>query len=121
MLVTTRHANVVAGSPRLAVGDFETDEAVQLLRDWVDPDRVVEQGRLEELAAACGHHPLALALNGAILRDGYEVDDLIGMLEDAADLSFADNSSFDYEYATVYKALDRHGRGRSHDQSGPEE
>ena len=105
VLVTTRQAGILAGSPRLLVGDFGVEEALQFLTDWVGSRREIERSALAALVAECGRHPLALALNGAMLEKGHDVQDLVDMLA-AADLQFAEDASVDYAYSTVFKTLD---------------
>jgi hypothetical protein len=105
VLVTTRQAAILAGTARLVVEDFGFEEALQFLTDWASADSNIERSSLEELVSVSGRHPLALALNGAMLEKGHDLPDLVAMLT-GADLQFAEDPSFDYAYSTVFKALD---------------
>jgi DNA-binding SARP family transcriptional activator len=91
-IVTSRNrlAGLVArdGASRISLDVLRPDESVELLRrrlgaDLVDRD--VEQVR--ELAALCGHLPLALRIAAELIADSetYELADLVGQLHGQRD------------------------------------
>jgi hypothetical protein len=57
------------------------------------------------LAVACGRLPLALALNGATLRDGSAWSDLLAALQEA-DLRYAEHPLADYPHRTVHASIE---------------
>ena len=105
-LVTTRYADVIvaSGSRGVKLGELTEDAAARLLADWLDtaPDRLpLEAG---DLARECGYHPLALALNGAMLRKGASWSALIDALR-AKELDYAETRLAHYPYQTVQRSL----------------
>ena len=105
-LVTTRNADVIVatGSTGVEVGELTEEAAARLLADWLEtsPDRLPPQAW--DLARECGYHPLALALNGAMLRKRTSWSALIDALR-AKELSFAEESLPRYPYPTVQRSL----------------
>jgi hypothetical protein len=105
-LVTTRYADVIvaSGSRGVELGELTEDAAARLLADWLDtaPDRLPPEAG--DLARECGYHPLALALNGAMLRMGNSWGALIDALR-AKELNYAEAPLARYPYRTVQRSL----------------
>jgi TIR domain/NB-ARC domain len=105
-LVTARDADVIvaSGSRGVELGELTEGAAARLLADWLDtaPDRLPLEAR--DLARECGYHPLALALNGAMLRKGASWSALIDALR-AKELDYAETRLPHYPYQTVQRSL----------------
>jgi hypothetical protein len=105
MLLTAREGAVVTGlgAEELAIDTLTDEEALWLLLEWCGP---TNQARADALAVAkeCGNLPLALAVCGAMVRDGVLWSDVLEALREA-DLSFLAHSDLDYAYPSVFRAL----------------
>jgi WD40 repeat protein len=106
LLLTTRDAGLVhaLGAQEHRLDLLSSKTARQLLADWAG----VEAGALPPTASLvakkCGYLPLALALCGALARDGIPWLDLLQSLEEA-DLTFLEKELTNYPYPDVYRAL----------------
>jgi len=106
LLITTRDGSLVTALGAQEHGlDVLTDAAaLQLLANWC----VQEVGSLPSeavsVASECGNLPLALALCGAMARDGTPWSDILEALWEA-DLTFIEGKIPNYPYPDVLKAL----------------
>jgi hypothetical protein len=91
ILATTRDAGLVtavgARAQRLEV--LSEEAALCLLADWTGQKVDVLPAEAREVARECGFLPFALALNGAMVRDGHTWSDLLAALR-MAELEYAD-------------------------------
>jgi len=106
LLITTRDGSLVTalGAQEHSLNVLTDTAALQLLANWCDQD--VESFPSEAVAVAneCGNLQLALALCGAMARDGTPWSDMLGALEEA-DLAFIEGKIPNYPYPNVLKAL----------------
>jgi WD40 repeat protein len=108
LLITTRDAGVATalGSQMHRLDVFSDPHAMQLLADWSGqpPQRLPPEAQL--VAQECGNLPFALAVCGAMVRDGTPWSDLLGALR-AADLAFLDLEQRlpNYPYPDVLRSL----------------
>ncbi len=107
VLVTTRHADLgtALGATVQRLEGLSDDAALQHLADWVG--MAVEKLPSEAVAVAkyCANLPLALALQGALAREGLGWNDLLEALCEA-DVAYADHLLAGYPYRSVFQALD---------------
>ena len=106
MLVTTRDAALATGlGARACPLDVLTPEAaLRQLADWAGRGVDALPAQAAEVARECGFLPFALALQGALVRDGVSWDDLLGALRES-DIDFAEQRFASYPYPTVLAAL----------------
>jgi WD40 repeat protein len=108
LLLTTRNAGIPAnlGAHEHRLDVLDPDKAVKFLAQWVgDPTSLPRTAW--EVAKECGGLPLALALCGAMVRDGRAGwDDLLAALREA-DLNFIrqDKDAASYQHESLYKAI----------------
>jgi WD40 repeat protein len=106
LLLTTRGAAVLttlgAAEHRLDVLDDE--QARRLLADWSGQGAAGLPAEARAVARQCGNLPLALAVCGAMARDGIAWHDLRDALRDA-DLSFLDRQLPGYPHRDVLRCL----------------
>jgi len=106
LLITTRDGGLVTALGAQEHGlDVLTDAAaLQLLANWCDQDVGLLRSEAVSVANECGNLPLALALCGAMARDGTPWSDMLEALEEA-DLTFIEGKIPNYPYPDVLKAL----------------
>jgi len=106
ILATARDAGLATGLGARAVeiGELSEEAALQQLADWVHQtvDRLPPAA--SELARQCGYLPLALALNGAMLADKVDWQDLIAALR-SAELDYAEKRLGQYPHPTVLRSI----------------
>lgn len=106
LLVTTRDAGIATslGANSQAVNALSLAAAMVQLADWVGlpVEDLPDDARL--VAEQCGGLPFALALQGALARDGMPWADLLDALRDA-DLSFAQQQLPNYPYPDVLNVI----------------
>jgi hypothetical protein len=106
LLITTRDGGLVSalGGQEQRVDVLKKDAALGLLATWSE----CQDGRLpaaaSEVASECGYLPLALAMCGALARDGVPWADIQKALLHA-DLTYIQRQLPDYPYFDVLKAL----------------
>ncbi len=106
ILCATRDAGLVtaigARTQRLEV--LSEEAALRLLADWTG--RTVDSlpAEAREVARECGFLPFALALNGAMVRDGNLWSDLLAALL-RAELEYAEKRFINYPYPNVLKSI----------------
>jgi WD40 repeat protein len=105
ILFTTREGHIVTDldTEEVRVDKLTVAQAVALLSDWCE--RSVE-GDADALTVAreCGYLPLALAVCGAMARDGASWSHIAGRLRDA-DLSFLKRRGLHPKFESVLKCL----------------
>jgi WD40 repeat protein len=106
LLITTRDAGLgrALGAQEHWLGLLSPEAARQLLADWLSVPAEALPQYAAQVARRCGYLPLALALCGALARDGVPWRDLLEALEEA-DLAFLKKELKDYPYPDVYRAL----------------
>src|SRR5262249_11517004 len=99
LLVTTRRAGRATelGAWSIGMDLLEEDEALRHLAGWIGADPASLPAAARAVAAACGRLPLAIALVGAMARDGTGWQDLYEALSEA-DLEFVSSRLPDYPY-----------------------
>ena len=108
VLVTARDRSLAlgTGARQLELGTVSEETALRHLADWasVQVDSLPPLAR--ELARECGYLPFALALNGAMLRDGNTWEDLLAALRGAR-LDYAEQVFASYpQYANVARSIE---------------
>jgi len=83
---------------------LEPDAALSLLADWAGQPAAALAPEARAVAAECGYLPFALALCGAMARDGALWADLLDALREA-DLAFLQAQFPNYPYPDVLRAL----------------
>ncbi len=106
LLITTRDAGIATalGGQEYRLGELSDDEALDLLAGWTGVLSSGLPAEARQVAAECGNLPLALALSGAMARDGTSWRDLLAALREA-DLDFIEAHFANYPYPTVFKTL----------------
>lgn len=106
LLVTTRDGSLVTalGAEEHSLDVLTDAAALQLLANWCDQDVGSLPSEAVSVASECGNLPLALALCGAMARDGTPWSDMLEALEEA-DLTFIEGKIPNYPYPDVLKAL----------------
>jgi WD40 repeat protein len=106
LLLTTRDAGLVSAleAQELPLDVLPCDAAAQLLAGWVELEVNDLPAAAREVARECGYLPLALALCGALARDGLSWSDLREALQ-AADLTYIEKELPHYPFPNVFKAL----------------
>lgn len=106
LLITTRDRGLVnaLGAQEQRVDVLSDDAALLLLADWVgiSPASLPIEARL--VGQECGNLPFALALCGAVVREGTSWKDVLDALREA-DLEFVENQLPNYPYKDVLRAL----------------
>jgi WD40 repeat protein len=105
ILLTTREGRVVTDLDAVEVrlGQLPVDQAVALLSDWSGTS-IVGNTNAWAVARECGYLPLALAICGAMARDGASWADIASGLRQA-DLSFLRRRGIDPTYESVLKSI----------------
>jgi WD40 repeat protein len=106
LLITTRDGSLVTalGAQEHSLDVLTDAAALQLLANWCDQDVGSLPSEAVSVASECGNLPLALALCGAMARDGTLWSDMLEALE-KADLTFIEGKIPNYPYPDVLKAL----------------
>ena len=106
MVVTTRDASLLTtlGGMRHEVQVLGDQEALSLMARWAQQPREQLPDIATEVVQECGRLPLALAICGAIVRDGTPWGDLLDALREA-ELEFLEHDLPHYRHATVYRAI----------------
>jgi hypothetical protein len=106
LLITTRDGSLVTTleAQEQRVDVLSDEQALALLADWSGqiPDALPEGAR--RVAEECGNLPFALALCGAMARDGTPWPDLLDALHEA-DLTFIEARLPRYEFPNVLRAI----------------
>lgn len=107
LVVTTRSANLLPGRPTVSVDPFNTSAALNLLSQWSGEPIGKLPVAAESVAERCGGLPFALALCGAMRRDGgITWTDLLEALAEA-DLGYLAHRFPNYEqYADLLSCLE---------------
>jgi len=106
LLITTRDSSLVTalGAQEHSLDVLTDTAALQLLANWCDQDVGSLPSEAASVANECGNLPLALALCGAMARDGTPWSDMLEALGEA-DLTFIEGKIPNYPYPDVLKAL----------------
>ncbi len=106
LLVTARDGGIATrlGAVSIAVDPLTSDEALQLLGDWVGGSVGHLPDSARTVADECGGLPLALAVVGAMARGGTPWEDISASM-DQADLGFLAERLPDYPYPNLLRAL----------------
>jgi hypothetical protein len=107
LLVTSRDEGLATslGSSTQRLDTLSPEAALDVLADWVGSERDALPDEARAVATQCGGLPFALALQGALARDGVLWKDLLEALREA-DLSFARQHLGDYPYVDVLAAIE---------------
>lgn len=107
VLVTTRQADLATalGATSQGLDEFGDDAGRQHLADWIGVPVEELPEEAKEVARYCGNLPLALALQGALAREGVPWTDLLDALR-TADVGFAEHLLAAYQYRSVLQALE---------------
>jgi WD40 repeat protein len=106
LLITTRDGGLVSalGAQEQRVGVLNKDAALGLLATWSECQLGQLPAATSDVANECGYLPLALAMCGALARDGVPWADIREALQQA-DLTYIQRQFADYPYPDVLKAL----------------
>lgn len=106
MLITTRDGSLVTalGAEEHSLDVLTDAAALQLLANWCDRDVGSLPSEAVSVANECGNLPFALALCGAMARDGTPWSDLLEALQDA-DLTFIEAEFPNYLYHDLPKSM----------------
>lgn len=106
LLVTTREGSLSTtfGAQEHRLDVLSRDSALDLMADWCEAQPETLPGEAVDVANECGNLPFALALCGALVRDGTPWSDLLGALHDA-DLSFIQTQLPNYPYPNLLRSL----------------
>ncbi|BAY30193.1 WD repeat protein [Nostoc carneum NIES-2107] len=101
MLITTRDAAIVTGlgGEEYQLAILGEQQALELLADWANQSVDELPTTAKQVARECGYLPLALSLNGAMVRDGTPWSDLLEALREA-DLEF-----FEHPHGSILKSI----------------
>ncbi|QIR41002.1 hypothetical protein HCG51_32855 [Tolypothrix sp. PCC 7910] len=101
MLITTRDAAIVTGlgGEEYQLAILGKQQALALLADWANQSVDELPTTAKQVARECGYLPLALSLNGAMVRDGTPWSDLLEALREA-DLEF-----FEHPHGSILKSI----------------
>ncbi|MFH7025535.1 MAG: NB-ARC domain-containing protein [Heteroscytonema crispum UTEX LB 1556] len=101
MLITTRDAGIITalGGEEYQLSILNEQQALALLADWANQAVETLPTTAQEVAHECGYLPLALSLNGAMVRDGTSWEDLLEALREA-DLEF-----FEHPHGSILKSI----------------
>ncbi len=106
ILVNTRLGQLAAATQanNIPLDVVSEVKALRHLADWIHSEVEDLPDAARQLARACGYLPLALALNGAMLRGGLAWSTLLETLS-RAKLDFAEHALADYPHKTVLRAI----------------
>jgi len=106
LLVTTRDGGLATslGAEQHRLDVLGNQAALQLLSDWAGMEGKPLPVEGQKVADECGNLPFALALCGAMVRDGILWDDLLDALHEV-DLGFIEKQFPNYPYPNVLRAL----------------
>lgn len=106
LLVTTRDGSLVTalGAEEHRVDVFSDEQALALLAEWSGQVWETLPEEAGQVADECGNLPLALALCGAMARDGVPWLDLLDALRES-DLTFIEARLPNYAFPNVLRAL----------------
>ena len=92
MIVTTRNASIITalGGTQYRVELLTDEEALQLLSKWTEKPLASFPDTAKLVIKECGRLPLAVAICGAMVRDGLNWNDLLEALQEA-DLKYLDH------------------------------
>jgi WD40 repeat protein len=105
ILITTREGRVATqlDAEEIRLDRLSPGRAVALFSEWYGRSVAGDPGALA-VARECGFLPLALAVCGAMARDGASWTDIASALSHA-DLSFLESSGLDPTYESVLKSI----------------
>ena len=108
VLATTRDARLATslGSNQVGLDVLDQDGSITLLADWANLSKDDLPEDALSIVEECGHLPFAIALCGAMVRDGSLWMDLLAALQEA-DLSFIEAHFANYPYPNILRALKR--------------
>jgi hypothetical protein len=106
LLVTTRDGNLVTalGAEEHRVDVLSSEQALALLAEWSGEAREALADTARQVAEECGNLPLALALCGAMARDGTTWSDLLDALREV-DLAYIKARLPNYAFPNVFRSL----------------
>jgi WD40 repeat protein len=106
LLLTTRDGGLITalGAVEQRLDLLPDEQALGLLAEWAGQPAAELPELARAVARECGNLPLALAVCGAMARDGIPWEDLVSALREA-DLQFLDRSSLHYPYQDVLRSL----------------
>jgi tetratricopeptide (TPR) repeat protein len=106
ILATTRDAGLVTavGARTQHLEVLSEEAALRLLADWTGQTVDILPAEALEVARECGFLPFALALNGAMVRDGHGWSDLLAALR-RAELEYAEKRFINYPYPNILKSI----------------
>ena len=106
LLVTTRDGSLVTalGAEEHRVDVLSNGQALALLAEWSGGVREMLAEGARQIAEECGNLPLALALCGAMARDGTSWPDLVEALRET-DLTFIEARLPNYPFSNVLRAI----------------
>ncbi len=106
LLITTRNGELVTvlGAQEHRLDVLNKEDAIRLLADWSGQNIKALPLEAHSVIEECGNLPLAIAMCGAMVRDGTLMSDLLDALHEA-DLAFLRMQFPNYPYPDVLKAL----------------
>jgi WD40 repeat protein len=106
ILMTTRDGSIATsfGAREHSVDLLSNQTARLLLASWVEVSEPDLPAEARQVMLECGNLPLALALCGAMVRDGTPWQDVVQALR-SADLTFVEAKLPNYEYPNMLRAL----------------
>ena len=106
LMATTRQAEFQSslGCLGMAVGSLSEEASLRQLADWTGVPAESLPPDARAVARECGYLPFALALCGAMVRDGLRFADLLVQLQSAR-LTFLDRRIGDYPYRNFLRAM----------------
>jgi tetratricopeptide (TPR) repeat protein len=104
LLITSRDGTIATalGAQEHRLDVLSDEEAYALLGAWTEER--FDVAAAHDIASEVGNLPFALALCGAMIRDGVSWTDLAATLREA-DMAFLDRQFPDYPYRDVFKSL----------------
>ena len=107
LLLTTRDREIITvlGAAEHILGLLNEEQSLTLLAEWSGTMLEDLEDSVRDVARECGNLPLALALCGAMVRDGILWEDVREALQEA-DLEFIEKHFPNYPYSDVFKALE---------------
>jgi WD40 repeat protein len=106
LLITTRDGELATslGAQECRVNVLDAHQSVSLLTEWSNQEGKELPSSAARIAAECGNLPFALALCGAMIRDGTAWSDVLDALQ-TADLTFIDRVLPNYPHRNVLRAI----------------
>ena len=106
LLITTRQGVLLTalGAYEIELDVLSPEQARYLFADWIGQRAGELPAEVSDIIQECGHLPFAIALCGAMARDGLSLDHLLTALR-TADLTFIERRLPNYPYLDVQRAM----------------